>query len=1005
MSTDLTDQFNQNTINLPESTSPSPAVSDPAPVSPFQSFLSMFVSSDPSPTTPRPSTSSAILSSTSHNERTVDQSNSSTHTPTSSSIPVPVSISIPSYSPPSTSVPAVTATTPLDSFFSLFTSSPTPSPHPPSSPMPITTTTAVAVAVATTTATSPLPFPSSLSPSTPLSSPLPPIEPYQHETVPQLLPELSIRSSLFSYSAAPSTSTLSSTLPPLLVSPSYISLPSSQSSSSSSSPPDPTSQPMSQPFSPLLSGLPLCEIQSTSSPVETLNPICCSLHINAPTSSSQLQHQRCSLPSAAASTTSFPPSFYLLSSNPPPPIITVSNNNDYDNTKYSPLNDQITPHSLSSSLPLSSHVISPISNQNSDSPSTGSSLNSLDDDDDDDDELNRIIVPIIPDLNFPLNTFFSSVSSLSLTPPDTLSNTESTTNTTSLCTTPLHFSTFSPSSSLQFNFNSENMKTHRHNTLSNQTILQMALNDENKSQSDLPISPKNGVCEEVAMKVQNLVKNIERKQMAMEDKRISTDSRKSSYTFKKEVVVVEKKVVIEHYETILLKEKLLKLDVEKNIFHDKNLGIASIKIKSENNSPNKKEMKLETVEIEKEKEKVNEVVKSDYQKLFFVKNESFDDNDANSVNTSSTESTKCFSNLTERREMIKTERLQRWEDEKEKMKEKMKLKTPENFNEIENSRIFSSGFYNSDKKNNENISKNVVVDDYNDISFHNNLSEDLKLEKLNHEIENENENENHVEDLNELSFSTIRTNENEELNATYDGYSNLKNIYNDNDISPISLVNTEMDNNVIEEEIKIEKNQYKELESNIQNNRLSIDSINNNTSLFHNDELEDEQEIEFNYKSVRKSSVRKSTLRKSSVRKSSVRKSILKTPRKSIGGKMIIPGLKQNSKDIFLLKKRKSYSKDQLVSKDKKILKHGFGAILVKKMTTKVLSSFLIQGDQSSILPKHSLENGKIKLNFFEKPFDQNGIIHYISTHGMRKSYANTHTSGINDLSYIQIKT
>ena len=1049
MSTDLTDQFNQNTINLPKSSSPSQAISDPAPVSPFQSFLSMFVSSDPVPTTPRPSSSStsAILSSASHNERSADLSNPLAHTPTSSSSSIPVPLSIPSYSPPPpASVPAVTATTPLDSFFSLFTSSPTPSPHPPSSPMPITTTPATAA-----TPASPLPFPSSLSPSTPLSSPLPPspttasiplsaattttttdnpvsdnttpTESYQHDTVPPLLPELSVRSSLFSYSAAPSTSTLSSTLPPLLVSPSFISLPSSQSSSSSSSPPisSSSSQPMSQPFSPLLSGSPLYEIQSTTSPVETPNPICCSLHINAPTSLPQLQVQRSSLPSAAASTTSFPPSFYLLSSNPPPPIITVSNNNDYDNTKYSPINDQITPHSSSSSLPslpslpLSSHMISPILNHNSDSPSTGSSFNSLDDDEDededeDDDESdNQIIVPIIPDLNFPSNTFFSSVSSLSLTPPDTLSNTPSTTNTTSLCTTPLHFSTFSPSSSLQFNFNSENMKTHRHNTLSNQAMLQMALNDENKSLSELPISPKNGVCEEVAMKVQNLVKNIERKQMAMEDKRISTDSRKSSYTFKKDVVVVEKKIVSmpDQHETVLLKDKekeiLLKLDVEKNVFHDKNLGIASIKIKSENNSPNKKEMKLEldTVEVEIEKMNVNvtDVVKDGYEKLFFVKNESFDDNDGNSVNTSSTESTKCFSNLTERREMIKTERLQRWEDEKEKMKEKMKLKTPENFHEIENSRIFSSGFYNSDKKNNENmINKNVVLDDYNDVSFHNNLSEDLKLEKLNHE--NENENENHVEDMNELSFSTIRTNENEELNATYDGYSNLKNIYNENDISPISLVDNKVDdndNNVIEEEIKNEK--IENTIKNNQNNRLSIDSVNNNNSLFQNDnedEDEEENKINLNYKSMRKSSVRKSTLRKSSsVRKSSVRKSILKTPRKSVGGKMIIPGLKQNSKDMFLLKKRKSYSKDQLINKDKKILKHGFGAILVKKMTTKVFSSFLSQTDQSSILPKHSLENGKIKLNFFEKPFDQNGIIHYISTHGMRKSYSNTHTSGI----------
>ena len=58
--------------------------------------------------------------------------------------------------------------------------------------------------------------------------------------------------------------------------------------------------------------------------------------------------------------------------------------------------------------------------------------------------------------------------------------------------------------------------------------------------------------------------------------------------------------------------------------------------------------------------------------------------------------------------------------------------------------------------------------------------------------------------------------------------------------------------------------------------------------------------------------------------------------------------------------------------------------------------SGLFNNDNSPLSPNHTLENGKIKLNFFEKPFDENGIIHYVSTEGMRQPYRNPHTTGKN---------
>ena len=51
----------------------------------------------------------------------------------------------------------------------------------------------------------------------------------------------------------------------------------------------------------------------------------------------------------------------------------------------------------------------------------------------------------------------------------------------------------------------------------------------------------------------------------------------------------------------------------------------------------------------------------------------------------------------------------------------------------------------------------------------------------------EKENENDVDDLNELSFSTINTNENEELNTIFEDYSALKNNYNENENTPVSV--------------------------------------------------------------------------------------------------------------------------------------------------------------------------------------------------------------------------
>ena len=247
------------------------------------------------------------------------------------------------------------------------------------------------------------------------------------------------------------------------------------------------------------------------------------------------------------------------------------------------------------------------------------------------------------------------------------------------------------------------------------------------------------------------------------------------------------------------------------------ISVQSDDIIDENEKQKRKEERkaiLSLEKIKKKKEEENNDNSNSYEKLFFVQkknkekgeNENSDENDSDDSDDSN--STKCYSHLSEKRETNKIDRLNRWEEEKEKLRKKM-LK-PEDYSSV---KIFSENFYKENK---------IVIEEHE--SSKTNLINDLDVEMvLTTDSENCVENGNNSVKFNSYN-NRIYDNNNMKDGIIKNNMSNNSHIINNNSTSINNITNTEINREIPIDQIH-ENDAITETENNENDDENSIKTV------------------------------------------------------------------------------------------------------------------------------------------------------------------------------------